>query len=405
MTRTSISPGVYVDGLGRFWGRPVIRGRSTWRLLKAVTQRAAVKEYSNTDYAAPAGNFASLAELYVKSGCPDKKLKPRPEPFTTAEKARVTRLASFFGNLPAADLRLDDCLRYHKWRIRSIRYGTGGRTVDKDLNTLSNVLNYATARRLIPLNYIRAGRPKFQEHVRHSREVAPVSADVIHRLADEMFGTVRTEVLAWQLLFAMFTGCRTSELLRLRLDARDAHAAGFIQWKSQTPDPGPQTPDGRLSLQRSKKGVNPFAIIGPEFAQMIDCFRRWHAARFPDVPWFFPSPVGKLTKEGAFATSVLAAVDLGALGHALTRFTAALDLPHITPHGLRSFYVTKRRSDGAPDAVIAGEIGDKTVSLMQSTYGDRPDNWTGGTALSWLPSVGLPAWQRWQAAESKVVAL
>jgi hypothetical protein len=55
--------------------------------------------------------------------------------------------------------------------------------------------------------------------------------------------------------------------------------------------------------------------------------------------------------------------------------------------------------------VIAGEIGDKTVSLMQSTYGDRPDNWTGGTALSWLPSVGLPAWQRWQAAESKVVAL
>lgn len=386
MTRTSISPGVYVDGSGRFWGRPVIRGRSTWRLLRAVKQREAIKEFATADYAAPAGNFASLAELYVASGCPDKKLKPRAEGFTVAEKQRVASLVSFFGTLPAADLRLDDCLRYHKWRVRSVRFGTGGRTVDKDLTTLSNVLNYAAARRLIPFNYIRAGRPKFQENVRHSREVAPVSADVIHRLADEMFATVRTEVMGWQLLFAMFTGCRTSELLRLRLDAANDQQAGFIQWRVAG--------DGRLSLRRSKKGVRPFAIIGPDFAQMLDCFERWHAARFPKSPWYFPSPANSQQP-----------VNNGALGHALTRITVQMALPHITPHGLRSFYVTKRRSDGVADAVIAGEIGDKTVSLMQSTYGDCPDNWTGGTALGWLPREGLPTWRLWSSAESKVVAL
>lgn len=58
MTRTSISPGVYVDASGRFWGRPVIRGRSTWRLLNAVKQRQAVKEFSNTDFQAHQSHYA-----------------------------------------------------------------------------------------------------------------------------------------------------------------------------------------------------------------------------------------------------------------------------------------------------------------------------------------------------------
>jgi len=42
MQRKSVSPGsgVYQDEQGRFWGRPVIRGRSTWRLLKAVAGQA-----------------------------------------------------------------------------------------------------------------------------------------------------------------------------------------------------------------------------------------------------------------------------------------------------------------------------------------------------------------------------
>ena len=33
----------------------------------------------------------------------------------------------------------------------------------------------------------------------------------------------------------------------------------------------------------------------------------------------------------------------------LVKAAKSLDLPHVTPHGFRSFYVTKRRSDGATD--------------------------------------------------------
>jgi hypothetical protein len=55
-----------------------------------------------------------------------------------------------------------------------------------------------------------------------------------------------------------------------------------------------------------------------------------------------------------------------ALAHALERICRNYGLPHITPHGLRSFYVTKRRSDGASDIVIAGEIGDRTAMASVS---------------------------------------
>jgi hypothetical protein len=64
--------------------------------------------------------------------------------------------------------------------------------------------------------------------------------------------------------------------------------------------------------------------------------------------------------------------------------------------GFRSFYVTKRHSDGATDTVIAGEIGDKTVALRQTTCGERPKNWIGGEPIRWLPAHGKPSWQSWQ---------
>jgi len=82
-----------------------------------------------------------------------------------------------------------------------------------------------------------------------------------------------------------------------------------------------------------------------------------------------------------------------------------LVLPHVTAHGLRSFYVTKRRSDGIADAQIAAEIGDNNVEMISQTYGDRPPNWTGGQKLSFLPSEGLPAWRRWAPAQDKIVAI
>ncbi|MGA2140154.1 MAG: hypothetical protein ABSH14_14955 [Verrucomicrobiia bacterium] len=53
-----------------------------------------------------------------------------------------------------------------------------------------------------------------------------------------------------------------------------------------------------------------------------------------------------------------------------------LEVKHVTPHGLRSFFVTSARESGLTDAEIAMLIGDKSgPALIASTYGDvRPEH-------------------------------
>jgi len=373
-----IAPGLYQSPTG-FHVRVWVDGRRTWRKLRANKLRPAILEAARAEWQTPGGTFAQLAALYRQANCPNRRLQPRPGKFTESEKPRLDQLLRWFGHLPAADIRLFHLPKYHAWRLRHITQGIGHRTVDKELVTLSNVLNYAVATGKLELNYIRAGRPRFQDgtQIRHSRSVAPASADTVHALAEYFLRTLRSEVFAWQAFFAQFTGCRTSELLRLRLDAATPDDSGFV--------------DGNMLFlgRRSKRGVNPFVLIGSEFAEMLRAFRCWHADRFPRNPHYFPSPAGS------------GPVDAGAFGHALTRACVALAVAHITPHGFRSYYVTKRRGDGASDVQIAGEIGDKTVSLMQTTYGDRPANWRGGRLLGWLPENALPAWQPWLPADAQ----
>lgn len=370
MTRRSISRGVYVADDGRFWSRPRLHGKSTWRLLQAITQRAAIKEHANTRFEPVAGRFADLAQLYLDAQCPNRRLEPRPEPFCRAERPRVAALVAYFGPRPAAEIDLAMLPKYADWRRRQCRRGPGNRTVDLDLVTLSAILSYAVRLRLLPENRVRSDRPRYvrADTIRHSRQRAPVDADAIHRVAEHLLGDPKSETIAWFVWFAAFTGCRRSELLRLRLDAADTDSAGYVL-------------DGCLFLgRRSKGGVNPWAMMGVEFEAMNTAFRRWHRAWYPKNPWYFPGRV-----EGPLHPDAPA--------HAIRRACQSLGIHPFSPHGLRSFYVTKRRSDGATDVVIAGEIGDQTVSLMQTTYGARPANWTGGKALSWLPSYGPPAWE------------
>jgi hypothetical protein len=73
----------------------------------------------------------------------------------------------------------------------------------------------------------------------------------------------------------------------------------------------------------------------------------------------------------------------------------ALGVHHVTPHGLRAFYVTKRRSDGVPDAQIAAEIGDSNPEMISQSYGGLPANWSGGEKVDFIPSKGQLAWSEW----------
>lgn len=392
MKRVSIGAGAYADESGGYWARPWINRRRTWRKLTASTAKAAQREANATDWTAPAENFTALANQYTSANCPNKRLEPRPGNFTADETARANHLIRFFGRHTADEIRLPLLPAYKAWRVKHVARGTGERAVDKDLVTLSNILNYGVAMNLVETNHVARGRPRYRRAnmVKHCREKAPTSADVIHKIGAHLLETVETEVLAWQLLFASFTGCRTSELLRLRMDAASADDAGFVQFSTNR-----EPIQGFLFLgRRSKGGVNPWASIGPEFEKMLDCFHRWHAARFPKSPWYFPA-----------VTNPKKVLSRHALAHGLKRVCPKLDIPHITPHGLRSFYVTKRRSDGVSDTVIAGEIGDQTVILMQTTYGSRPPNWTGGDPLSWLPKKETaPCWLKWAASPATLPA-
>lgn len=66
--------------------------------------------------------------------------------------------------------------------------------------------------------------------------------------------------------------------------------------------------------------------------------------------------------------------DPSAVRHRIT--AACKKLGHVTPHGLRSYFVTQARQSGLTDAEIAMLIGDKTgPAIIAQTYGDlRPDH-------------------------------
>lgn len=369
--------------------RPEVNGKRTWRKLKATTERFALKEGreklaaqerskhgSGRDPFSRGNTFAEMAQLYLAARCPNRKLEPRAKAFCDSEKTRIATLTKFFGQKELHAIKLVLLPDYKKWRVRLIKkkkYG-GERTVEMDLCTLSNVLNYAVATGHLDFNYVRSARPRFrtEENIQHCREFAPESADELHRIASAFFsGRPRSEVMGWITLFTAMSGCRISELLRLRMDAKPGEP-GFI--------------DGNfLFIRRSKRGVNPFILITDEFSIMLSAFKEWHKIRFGEAhPYFFPGRTkGMSVQKDGFS-------------HAIPRIARDLGLPQRRAHGLRSFYVTKRRSDGAQDTQIASEIGDKTTSLISKTYGSVPPNWVRGEPLKFVPKKVEPAWSKWK---------
>ena len=391
LDRQLIAPRTYVDQHGRFWSRPTINRRRTWRLIvdgKGVPVRrksSAVAQSLNTDWRPNTENFASLADLYVAAKCPTRKqkFKQPSDDFIADETRKAAKLKEFFSKCPVSEV--NDLLQiplYAKWRLKQFKKGKGSRAVDKEIQTLSNIINYAVfGTKQERLNFIMANRPRY--HVVHSSSRArmPESANAIHRLADFFFTesqndgrALRSEVFGWMSLFHMFTGVRTNELLRLRLDAKPEECGARV--------------NGWLHLgRRSKSGVNPYAQIYPEFAAMLECFDRWHADRFPKAKEYFPGPAGPL--------------DETSYSKAVSRAARKLGLSHITPHGFRSYCATKHLRDGKTHAEVAAIIGDKTASLIGSTYADAP----GGAKLFWLPGQGMPAWSLWQDQAAKIARI
>jgi integrase len=384
---TCLGNGLYRDNrTGNFYERPFIDGRRTFRKIQArniklarealaarrTDQARSEQGLCRSPYTPAPQTVAALAELWKNAGCPNRHGHPKYGTQLVQEQSRLSKLLPHFKTIHAHALKPRHCLEYWSKRRGEMPEGKhGGRAVDLELATLSTILHWAVIHGYLESNPLASGRPKFRgKTVRHCRDCMPVDANELHALAAHLFSERRSEVLGWQLLLEAMTGCRTIEVLRLRWDAT-GHRAGHIEgdW---------------LWLDRAKGGVTPYVQIHPALRQLLDALRAWHERRRPKSPWFLPG----LRNGGKDP------VESCSLTHALKVIGPLIAKGHRTSHGLRAYYVTARRSQGIADAVIAAEIGDRTgASIIATTYGEVPPNWTGGKQLGWLPD-GEPAWTR-----------
>lgn len=400
MSYSRVADRIYRDSrTGNFYERPIVQGRRTWRKLDGHTLKLARESLAQrrTDvtrsklglarspYAPKPRPLSEVLNAYAAANCPDRRGVPRTGYALHHELARISLLRPYWSHLveihPQTDPR-----RYfaHRSKNRRNKAAHGGRAVDLELATLANACAHAVREGKLLVNPL-AERPRFQvQPVRHCRDCAPLNADELHLLASHLFKSAdyRTALLGWQLLLEAFTGCRTSEILRLRWDATN-HEPGHIEL-NKVEQGGTQlnfqgvsfnSVHGWLWLQRSKGGVNPFALIHPALRDCLAAFATWRAAqpKLAKNPLMFP-------------------IHKQSLAHRLRKIAPLLLNHPVTSHGLRSYYVTVRRSQGASDAQIAAEIGDRSgPAIIASTYGAIPPNWQGSPGLDWLPS-GPSAW-------------
>ncbi len=366
----AIGGGLYANKQGEFWIRPTVHGNRTWHKLKAINRKEAQAEAvafeDEVEQEKAKGEEMDIHEVtasFLAAYCPNSRLEKRGNFQIAVHARRLSTIAMHMGEIEIRSLKISDCVEYCAWRKQQAKHGTGERSAEMDLQCLSNALNWAVSMGYIESNPIRT-RPRFvkSSEVRHCRDCAPESIDQVHAAAGVLFQDKRSAVLGWQLLFEALTGCRTSEILEMRLDAKPQES-GWYNEKA-------------LFVRRSKSGINPWIPMTQPLWELIGQFTVWRLSYGGD--YLFPGNggIGHVTK--------------GALTKRLTTVCEQLGFKKWTSHGMRSFYVTVRRSQGASDAQIAGEIGDKTVSLISSTYGDRPPNWVGGEVLSFTPET--PAW-------------
>jgi len=397
---TAIANGIYQDLQGRFWIRPKVWSKRTWWRLHSTKYKHALEEASElmvlhrrSDHGigqspfSRGKTFADLADLYLQARCPNSRGETRDQQFIKLESVRIENLKKFYGRIQGNDIKPSSLAAYQKQRIKQVTRGTGIRTVELDWVTLSNVLAFGVRNDMVSFNFVKRDRPRLRESdprgsstaekIRHCREFAVVDGNELHLLAEFFFDEPRSQALGWQMLFEAFTGLRTSEALKLRMDAHKQDQPGYIQ-------------GNHLFIARLKRGVRPYILIQRELRDFLDSFLHWHQLTHAGNPWWFP---GQTTKGDPMSLLPLSKFSMN---QGLRRATAHLGLPKRTSHALRSFYVTMRRGDGASEAQIAAEIGITSVQLISEVYGSRPTNWEGLPKLKYWPDNAAPAWHRWK---------
>lgn len=338
-----------------------------------------------------------MAKEWQELKCPDKKGRERTGEQLASEVARLKRLLPFWEH---RDVRriipMEDCQDYRNWRKKQNKRFRLDRSVDAELTTLSNLLNWAaqnprkTGLNANPL----ANRPSFDDAklIRHCTKVMPRSDEHFHQLAKALLSKKSKKTknpnkisaaLGWQLLLEGMTGCRTSEILACRMDANQPNQPGYHD-------------DHALHVHRCKDGIEPWALFeatkGHEpFRECFSAFLNWRRENYPNSPWFIP---GHKPRTAMRRTS---------LTRALHRLSEGLGLPLVVSHGLRAYFVRVMRSLGVDDDEIAKRLGHRDREQVQNTYGTVEPGWFGKKQMDFLPEGMNPAWSDWLAQDDQKI--
>lgn len=355
---------------GAIYARLRVNGKATWRSTGTSEPREArawLKKWRNDGWLMKNGiepkgvvlqrervTIREIVDAYLKAGCPTRKMRSKSQFTLKNEKYFLNPVLGYFGAMPAASLTVGDCDKYLDWRTsggyvakftvrgkpQTMQTRGGKRAVDLELVVLGNALSLAVRRRVLGSNPL-AGRTRYTcaSEVRHCREVAP-TPEGLTRIESWLRGR-NEDGVADIVCFLAYSGLRIGEALAMEWEMVDS--------KEQI-----------LHVKREKKGITPWVPILPEMEALL----RQMKARATSY-LLFPSPFEP--KKAA---------DPSAIRRRIRAACVALDIGHVTPHGLRSYFVTQARQSGLTDAEIAMLIGDKTgPAIISATYGDiRPDH-------------------------------
>lgn len=328
--------------------------------------------------AARSVTIGKLAADWFADGLPHSKTQPRTRAQADRLRSTLARCLPWWTARRIAEITPQIHEDYVAHRQQHHARGTGERIADLELAALSSLCQWGIGVGRIVSNPF-AHRKRFAQVARHCHQHTPADDETLHRVLAWLYDQPEEQLViaaGWLTLCAL-TGLRPGEpRALLRLPVLDAPSGSLAALQ-----PGQifRTPDGalRMRIVRLKNGQNPAVLIHPAAESFVAAWRAWHSRHCPDEEKLFPL-LGDTTS----------------LNRALARAGRALDLPTYKPHGFgRAYYVRVRRSQGADDATIAGELGQTTNgALIRSTYGD-PDDMLGGALYDWLPAPPTrPAW-------------
>jgi integrase len=375
MKKIAMGNGVYKDDKGRFWSRPTIGKKRTWRLLRSRAKFEASRENATAEYGQRI-LFHAAWEQWKTLGCPKPNGAPQSADYIKATGYLEKNILAYFGSAPLDKIDPVTIAKYGGWRTEMVvRDGFAGtRSADIELARCSAMCRWAYFSGLIKSNPF---SEKFRFHgasvIEHSPCRAPADANMVHRLGRIMLSTPRTRSCGFLFIMLCLTGCRTKELRLLRLD-------GVVRGNSYPPGYFTST---EIVIQRGKKqngGGLESIRLSPEAQECLRAWKHWHDRERGGNPWWFP---------GNGHNNPL---DAGSLAKLLKVLCVRHGIQHVSPHGCRSFFCQTLRTHEPDDRIVAARLGHTSVQMVQAIYGGRMP---ASKQLSWLPDDGPPAWSEW----------